>query len=174
AARPCAAHNLSRASLSRAPLGRQQPESRNPESRALRRPQPGPRTPKPCETAVQKKTAEPSRTPPFPARALLGTDQGHPYSNCIGASIRWTPVARVTISLRASLYGLLASTRYRLTMNLATNQCAQRRDRTNVCKCHLDHLLQLPWALCRRVPPTEAARPYRPYWHRDCRSQGWV
>jgi hypothetical protein len=23
----------------------------------------------------------------------------------------------------------------------------------------LDHLLQLPWAHCRRVPPTEAARP---------------
>ena len=31
-------------------------------------------------------------------------------------------------------------------MNLATNQRAQRRDRTNVCMCHLDHLLQLPWA----------------------------
>jgi hypothetical protein len=44
-------------------------------------------------------------------------------------------------------------------MNLATNQCAQRRDRTNVCMCHLDHLLQLPWAHRRRVPPTEAARP---------------
>ena len=69
------------------------------------------------------------------------------------------PVARVTMSLRASLYGLLASTRYRLTMNLATNQRAQRRDRTNVCVCHLDHLLQLPWAHRRRVPPTEAARP---------------
>jgi hypothetical protein len=25
--------------------------------------------------------------------------------------------------------------------------------------CHLDHLLQLPWAHHRRVPPTEAARP---------------
>ena len=71
------------------------------------------------------------------------------------------PVARVTISLRASLYGLLASTRYRLTMNLATNQRAQRRDRTNVYMCHLDHLLQLPWAHHRRVPPTEAARPNR-------------
>ena len=44
-------------------------------------------------------------------------------------------------------------------MNLATNQRAQRRDRTNVCMCHLDHLLQLPWARRRRVPPTEAARP---------------
>jgi hypothetical protein len=43
-------------------------------------------------------------------------------------------------------------------MNLATNQRAQRRDRTNVCMCHLDHLLQLPWAHRRRVPPTEAAR----------------
>ena len=44
-------------------------------------------------------------------------------------------------------------------MNLATNQRAQRRDRTNVCMCHLDHLLQLPWAHRRRVPPTEATRP---------------
>jgi hypothetical protein len=44
-------------------------------------------------------------------------------------------------------------------MSLATNQRAQRRDRTNVYMCHLDHLLQLPWAHCRRVPPTEAARP---------------
>ena len=70
------------------------------------------------------------------------------------------PVARVTMSLRASLYGLLASTRYRLTMNLATNQRAQKRDRTNVSISHLDHLLQLPWAQCRRVPPTKAARPH--------------
>jgi hypothetical protein len=44
-------------------------------------------------------------------------------------------------------------------MNLAANQRAQRRDRTNVYMCHLDHLLQLPWAHHRRVPPTEAARP---------------
>jgi hypothetical protein len=44
-------------------------------------------------------------------------------------------------------------------MNLATSQRAKRRDRTNVYMCHLDHLLQLPWAHCRRVPPTEAARP---------------
>jgi hypothetical protein len=45
-------------------------------------------------------------------------------------------------------------------VNLATNQRAQRRDRTNVCMCHLDHLLQLPWAHCRRVPPTEATHRY--------------
>jgi hypothetical protein len=44
-------------------------------------------------------------------------------------------------------------------MNLATNQRAKRRDRTNVYMCHLDHLLQLPWACHPRVPPTEAARP---------------
>ena len=43
-------------------------------------------------------------------------------------------------------------------MNLATHQCAQRRDRTNDYMCHLDHLLQLPWARRKRVPPTEAAR----------------
>ena len=43
-------------------------------------------------------------------------------------------------------------------MNLATNPRAKRRDRTNVYMCHLDHLLQLPWAHSRRVPPTEAAR----------------
>jgi hypothetical protein len=69
------------------------------------------------------------------------------------------PVARVAMSLRASFYGIPASTRYRLTVNLAANQRAQRRDRTNVCMCHLDHLLLLPWAHHRRVPPTEAARP---------------
>jgi hypothetical protein len=41
-------------------------------------------------------------------------------------------------------------------MNLATNQRAQRRDRTNVYLCHLDHLLQLPWAhvsACRPPKP---------------------
>ena len=46
----------------------------------------------------------------------------------------------------------------RLTMNLATHQRAQGRNRTNVFMSHLDHLLQLPWAHRRRVPPTEAAR----------------
>jgi len=50
------------------------------------------------------------------------------------------------------------STRFGLTKNPATNLRATRRDRTNVCMCHLDHLLQLPWARHRRVPPTEAAR----------------
>jgi hypothetical protein len=69
------------------------------------------------------------------------------------------PVARVAMSLRASFYGILASTRYRLTVNLAANQRAQRRDRTNDCMCHLDHLLLLLWAHHRRVPPTETARP---------------
>jgi hypothetical protein len=68
------------------------------------------------------------------------------------------PVARVTMSLRAFLYGLLASMRYRLSESLGANQRAQRRDRTNVCMCHLDHLLQLPWAHIQRVPPTGAAR----------------
>jgi hypothetical protein len=43
-------------------------------------------------------------------------------------------------------------------MNLATNQAPFRRDRTNDYMCHLDHLLQLPWAPYLRVPPTEAAR----------------
>jgi hypothetical protein len=69
------------------------------------------------------------------------------------------PIARVEPSLRASLNGIPASTRYDLSMNLATNHRAQRRDRTNVCMCHLDHLLRLSWAHRRRVPPTEAARP---------------
>jgi hypothetical protein len=67
------------------------------------------------------------------------------------------PVARVAMSLRASFYGIPASTTYRLTVNLAANQRAQRRDRTNVCMCHLDHLLLSLWAHHRRVPPTEAA-----------------
>jgi hypothetical protein len=66
--------------------------------------------------------------------------------------------SRVATSLRASLNGIPASTRYGLTKNPATNQRATRRDRTNVYVCHLDHLLQLPWADSPRVPPTEAAR----------------
>ena len=86
--------------------------------------------------------AEPSRTPPFLLKhhgvrtkviRTATASSVHPLDT----------VARVTISLRASLYGLLASTRSRLTMNLATNQRAQRRDRTNVCMCHLDHLLSV-------------------------------
>ena len=63
------------------------------------------------------------------------------------------------MSLRASLNGILSQHEVLLTMNLATNPRATRRDRTNVCMCHLDHLLQLPWAHYQRAPPTEAARP---------------
>ena len=66
------------------------------------------------------------------------------------------------MSLRASLNGIPASTRLPTDDNLATNQRAQRRDRTNVYMCHLDHLLHLPWAHRQRVPPTEAARPGGP------------
>ena len=86
--------------------------------------------------------AESSRTPPF----LLEHHYVrtiHPHGNCIGASIRWTQVARVAQSLRAFLQGLLASTRSLGNENLATTQRAQRRDRTNVCMCHLDHLLSV-------------------------------
>src|ERR1700689_5426859 len=42
----------------------------------------------------------------IPARSLLPTDQGSPRSNCVEASIRWTWVARVATSLRASLIGI--------------------------------------------------------------------
>jgi hypothetical protein len=56
------------------------------------------------------------------------------------------PIARVAASLRAFLNGIPAGTRSSPAMNLATNQCAKRRDRTNVFMCHVDHLLQLPWA----------------------------
>jgi hypothetical protein len=107
---------------------------------------------------AQKKMAESARTPPFLLEHFyVRTKATRPRSSAqqLHRSVHpLDPVARVTISLRASLYGLLASTRYRLTMNLATNQRAQRRNRTNVCMCHLDHLLQLPWAHPRRVPPT--------------------
>ena len=85
------------------------------------------------------------RTPPFlPEPYYVRTRAMRPRSSArqLHRSVHpLDPVARVTMSLRASLYGLLASTRSRLTMNLATNQRAQRRDRTNVCMCHLDHLL---------------------------------
>lgn len=43
--------------------------------------------------------------------------------------------------LRASSMAAMAGTRFRLAMYLATNQHARRRDRTNVCMYHLDHLL---------------------------------
>jgi hypothetical protein len=69
------------------------------------------------------------------------------------------PVARVTMSLRASLYGLLARATYRLTMNLATHQRAQRRDRTNVYMSHWITSFSCCGLITRRVPPTEAARP---------------
>src|SRR6185437_1355699 len=104
-----------------------------------------------------EKTAESSRTPPF----LLEHSTCRPRSSArqLHRSVRpLDTVARVTMSLRAFPYGLLASTRSRLTESLDAHQRAQGRDRTNVCKCHLDHLLQLPWARIQRVPPTEAAR----------------
>src|SRR5882724_872684 len=81
----------------------------------------------------------------IPARALLRADQGYAPRVIRKATASERPSvgpgrARDK-SLRASPYGFLASTSYRLTMNLATNQRAQRRDRTNVYMCHLDHLL---------------------------------
>jgi hypothetical protein len=44
---------------------------------------------------------------------------------------------------------------------LATNQRATRRDRTNVCMCHLDHLLQLPWAHLDACRPPKPRAPNR-------------
>src|SRR6185437_9838975 len=102
-----------------------------------------------------EKTAESSRTPPF----LLEHSTCRPRSSArqLHRSVRpLDSVARVTMSLRAFPYGLLASLRYRLTESLGANQRAQGRDRTNVCMCHLDHLLQLPWAhigACRPPKP---------------------
>jgi hypothetical protein len=56
---------------------------------------------------------------------------GSPHGNCLEASIRWTSVARVAFSLRANS-GHLASSGLYLSVQPATNQRAQRRDRTNV------------------------------------------
>lgn len=42
------------------------------------------------------------------------------------------PIARVALSLRVSLNGLLASTGSYLTTNPATDQRAKRRDRTSI------------------------------------------
>jgi hypothetical protein len=90
----------------------------------------------PLQTQAQKKMAESARTPPsLLEHFYVRTKATRPGSSAqqLHRSVHpLDPVARVTMSLRASLYGLLASTRYRLTMNLATNQRAQRRDRTNV------------------------------------------
>ena len=67
-------------------------------------------------------------------------------------------VLNLTAGLMLVAFNALIGVWPMVAMNLATSHFAQRRDRTNVCKCHLDHLLQLLWAHCRRVPPTEAAR----------------
>ena len=78
--------------------------------------------------------------PAIPARALLPTDQGRLHGTCIGASIHWNGRARGVEPARVTP-GIPASTRPRLTVNLATNHRAQRRDRTNVDMYHWDHLL---------------------------------
>ena len=84
--------------------------------------------------------AESARTPPFlPERYYLRTKVVHAATASERPSIG--PVARVATSLRAPLNGILASTRHRLTVNLAASHRAQRRDRTNVYMCHWDHLL---------------------------------
>jgi hypothetical protein len=92
-----------------------------------------------------KKTAESSRTPPFlPEHHCLRTKAVR-LRNYIGASIHWTDRTRGNEPARVPHWHFKAA-RGGLTMNLATNQRAKRRDRTNVYMCHLDHLLQLPWA----------------------------
>jgi hypothetical protein len=68
-------------------------------------------------------------------------------------------IARVVTSRRVHPSMASQPVRGGLTMYPATDQRALRRDRTNVCMCHLDHLLQLQWAHYQRAPPTEAARP---------------
>jgi hypothetical protein len=84
--------------------------------------------------------AESARTPPFlPEHYYRRTKAVRAATASERPSIG--PVARVAMSLRAPLNGVPASTRHRLTVNLATSRRAQRRDRTNVCMYHWDHLL---------------------------------
>jgi hypothetical protein len=108
--------------------------------------------------AHKEKMAESARTPPFlPEHYYLRTKAARAATASERPSIgldraRGNEPARIPLLYRGQH-------EVRLTKNPATNQRAKRRDRTNVCMCHLDHLLQLPWAHHRRVPPTEAARP---------------
>jgi hypothetical protein len=72
------------------------------------------------------------RTPPFQLEALVCADQGQSAPQLHRSVHPLDSITRVATSLHASLYGLLASTRCLLITNLATNQRAQRRDRTSV------------------------------------------
>jgi hypothetical protein len=100
--------------------------------------------------------AEPSRAPPF----LLESHYLQTKIICTATASKRPPLDSVARVAKACAHPprLVAGTRFRLTKYLATNQCTQSCDRTNVCMYHLDHLLQLPWAPDPRVAPTETAR----------------
>jgi hypothetical protein len=95
----------------------------------------------PCR--AHEKMAESARTPPFLLEHYYLRTKA--VRQQLHRSVHPLDLGRARgTSLRASLNGLSVSTTYGLTKNLATNQRATRRDRTNVCMCQLDHLLQLP------------------------------
>jgi hypothetical protein len=76
--------------------------------------------------------AESARTPPFLPEHYYLRDLGSPLRQ-LYRSVHPLDLGRTRgKSLRASLFCIPAGTRYGLTMNLATNQRAKRRDRTNV------------------------------------------
>jgi hypothetical protein len=87
-----------------------------------------------------KKMVEPLRAPPFLLEHRFAQIKDDLHGNCIEASYRWIR-SRAWREPARILNGRLGSTRFRLASYLATNQHAERRDRTNVCMCHLDHLL---------------------------------
>lgn len=105
-----------------------------------------------------KKMAEPPWTPPF-----LLDHQGLRTRVVRTATASKRPSAGLGhtrgVKACAQLSGLMADPPSPLGENRVTSQHVQRRDRPNVYVCHLDHLLQLPWAHRRHRPPTEALRP---------------
>jgi hypothetical protein len=93
----------------------------------------------------RRKWRSPLGTPPFLPEHYYPTDsrqseqQPHRSLHPLDRSHAWRlACAHPSTALRPVRGGL--------TMNLATNRRAKRRDRTDVYMCHLDHLLQLPWA----------------------------
>src|SRR5882757_1630273 len=112
---------------------------------------------------AHKKTAESGRTPPFPARALLHTDQGYAPRVIRTATASERPSvgpgrARGVEPARIPLWP--PGQHEVPTNDEPRHQPARPETRPNQrLYVPLDHLLQLPWADRQRVPPTEAARP---------------
>jgi len=126
-------------------------------------------------TVPKRKTAESTRTPPFLLEHYyVRTKATRPgvirTANCIGASIRWNPIAHVTISLpRIPLW---PPGQHEVSTNdEPRHQPARPETRSNqtFCMCHLDHLPSVAGGLIvGALPPTESRAPPFPKNELDC------